>query len=255
MQERNSNSSALGNTIMVYRDHGTCNLTIYNHSQLIPQTSWSQSKTSTLSQTSDVGLINVEPFSSTTSNSSDAQAIISAAWRNTLKTKYNSTFKRWTNFCSKRSINSLQPNIANIIEFLTKEFKSGLSYNSIVSARSALGQCLPCDITNHSTFSTYLKGVYNLRLPTPKYFAIWNVNTLLSHMQHKNISTFYDISRKVVTLFMILAGTRVNTLVHRKVTNMYITDTEVTFAFDDVLKHSRPNYEQKPLIFRAFTGN
>ena len=53
---------------------------------------------------------------------------------------------------------------------------------------------------------------------------------------------------------MILAGTRVNTLVHLKVTNMYITDTEVTFTFDEVLKHSRPNYKQKPLIFRAFTS-
>ena len=44
---------------------------------------------------------------------------------------------------------------------------------------------------------------------------------------------------------MILAGTRVITLVHLKVTNMYITDTEVTFTFDEVLKHSRPNYKEK----------
>ena len=40
---------------------------------------------------------------------------------------------------------------------------------------------------------------------------------------------------------MILAGTRVNTLAHLKVADMYITDTEVTFTFDEVLKYSRPN--------------
>ena len=51
---------------------------------------------------------------------------------------------------------------------------------------------------------------------------------------------------------MILAGIRVNTLVHLKVTSMNITDTEVTFTFDVVLKHSRPSYKQKPLIFRTF---
>ena len=45
---------------------------------------------------------------------------------------------------------------------------------------------------------------------------------------------------------MILAGPRVNTLIHLKGTNMYITDTEVTFTF---LKPSRPSYKQKPLIF------
>ena len=51
---------------------------------------------------------------------------------------------------------------------------------------------------------------------------------------------------------MILTGRRVNTLVHLKVTNMYIIDTEVTFTF--VLKHFQPSYKQKPLIFRAFTS-
>ena len=80
------------------------------------------------------------------------------------------------------------------------------------------------------------------------------MNTLLSHIQHKGISTFYDITKKLPTLFMILAGERVDTLVYLKVTNMYITDTEVTFTFDEVLKHSRPNYKQEPLIFRAFTS-
>ena len=116
---------------MVYKDHGICNLTTYNHSQSTAETSWNQNETSTLSETADVCLINLKPVSSTTSISSDAQAIISAAWWNTTKTKYNSTFKRWTNLCSKRSINSLQPNTINMIEFLTEEFKWGLSYNII----------------------------------------------------------------------------------------------------------------------------
>ena len=46
---------------------------------------------------------------------------------------------------------------------------------------------------------------------------------------------------------ILLSGTRVNTLTHLKVTNMYITDTECTFVFDEVLKHSRPIYCQKLL--------
>ena len=126
---------------------------------------------------------------------------------------------------------------------MTEEFKTGLSYNSLVSDRSALGHCLSCDIIHHTRVSKFLKGVSNLRPPTPKYFTIWNMNTLLSHIQHRDISTFYDSTEKLATLFMILAETRVNSLVHLKVTNMYVTDTEVTFPFDEVLKHSRPNYK------------
>ena len=54
---------------------------------------------------------------------------------------------------------------------------------------------------------------------------------------------------------MILAGTRVNTLVHHlKVMNIYLTDTEVILTFGEVLKHSWPSYKQKPPIFRAFTS-
>ena len=76
---------------------------------------------------------------------------------------------------------------------------------------------------------------------------------VISHTAQGHLC-LYDIIKKLATLFMILAGTRVNTLVHLKVTKMYITDTEVTFTFGEVLKHSQPNYKQKPLIFRVFTS-
>ena len=51
---------------------------------------------------------------------------------------------------------------------------------------------------------------------------------------------------------MLLSGTGVNTLTILKVTNMYITDTECTFVFDEVLKHYTPKYCQKPLMLRAY---
>ena len=51
---------------------------------------------------------------------------------------------------------------------------------------------------------------------------------------------------------MLLSGARVNTLTNLQVTNTYITDTECTFVFDEVLKHYTPKYCQKPLMFRAY---
>ena len=87
MQKINNNKSTLDNTIMVYKDHGTCNITTYNHPHSIPQTPWNQRETSTLSETSFIGSVNLKPDSSTTSISSDAQAVMSAVWRNNSKTK------------------------------------------------------------------------------------------------------------------------------------------------------------------------
>ena len=67
------------------------------------------------------------------------------------KKKYNSTFKRWANFCSKRSVNSLHPYTINITELLTEEFKKKFSHNSLDSVRSALCHCLPYDVINRNT--------------------------------------------------------------------------------------------------------
>ena len=51
-------------------------------------------------------------------------------------------------------------------------------------------------------------------------------------------------SKKIVCLMMLLSRAQINTFSHLKVTNMYITNTECTFVFNEVLKHSRPNYCQ-----------
>ena len=56
-------------------------------------------------------------------------------------------------------------------------------------------------------------------------------------------------------LFMLLSGSCVNSISHLKITNMYLTDTECTFVFDDALKHSRPSFKEKPLVFRACIQN
>ena len=64
-----------------------------------------------------------------------------------------------------------------------------------------------------------------------------------------------NLTRKLVCLLMLLSGSRVNSISHLKISNMYLTDTECTFVFDDVLKHSRPYFKEKPLVFRAFPQN
>ena len=67
--------------------------------------------------------------------------------------------------------------------------------------------------------------------------------------------TDMNIPRKIVCLFMLLSGIRVNTTVHLKITNMYLTDSECTIVFDDLLNHSRPFYKEKPIGFGAFPQN
>ena len=67
--------------------------------------------------------------------------------------------------------------------------------------------------------------------------------------------TDMDISRNLACLFMILSGNRVNMLSLLKAINMFLTNKECTFVFEDVLKHSRHNFDDKPITFRAFPEN
>ena len=64
-----------------------------------------------------------------------------------------------------------------------------------------------------------------------------------------------QLSMKTAILIMVLSGHRVNTLEYLKITNMYISETECTFVFSSVVKHSWPGYHQQPLILRSFPSN
>ena len=101
----------------------------------------------------------------------------------------------------------------------------------------------------------FKKGLFKLRPPKTKYHAIWNVNILLNCLENMNTDSDIDVGRKLACLYMLLSGSRVNSISHLKITNIYLTDTECTFAFDDALKHSRPSFKEKPLVFRAIPEN
>ena len=60
---------------------------------------------------------------------------------------------------------------------------------------------------------------------------------------------------KTASLIALFSGHRLNTLENLKVTNMYVSGRECTFAFSSVFKHSRPGYHQQPLILRSFLSN
>ena len=99
-----------------------------------------------------------------------------------------------------------------------------------------------------------LKGVFNLRPPVARYTAIWDVNLVLNFLNVMLVQDLKDLSMKLATLLMILSGNRVNMLTYFDVEHMYITEQEVTFTFGHVLKTTRPNFNSKPMTFRAYQG-
>ena len=178
--------------------------------------------------------------------------VLNAAWRDGTKNKYKYIFRRWEKFCSERNYNTMQINTHIVLEFLTLEYNKGLSYNAIRNVLSAISSYLPHEVRQHIIIKKFMKGAFNLRPLKTQHHAIWDVSILLNYLQNMKTDSDMSKSKKIVCLMMLLSATRVNTLTHLKITNIYITDTECTFVFDEVLKYSRPKYCQKPLIFRAY---
>ena len=195
-----------------------------------------------------------QKYSSATNIPSDTERILSAAWRNGTSNKYKGIIQRFKNFCSEKQTDESNVDTSIILEFLTKEFQRGLKYSTLRSTLSALGVITQSN--QDRLIKVFMKGVYNLRPPRSKYHAIWDPKRLLDYLEHMKIDSLMAMSKKTTFLLMLLAGQRVNILSNLKIlNNMYLTDLECTFVFDDVLKHSRPNLYQKPLTFRSFPGN
>ena len=140
---------------------------------------------------------------------------------------------------------------AEFLNFLAEAFERKLKWATLRGYVPALSRYLRyVDILQ---VKRLLKGVFNLRPPVARYTAMWDVNIVLNYMEAMVTTSFKDKSMKLATLLMILSGNRVNMLTHFTLPNMFITDKECTFVFDEVLKSTRPSFNINPMTFKAFS--
>ena len=103
-----------------------------------------------------------------------------------------------------------------VLAFLTFLFEKGIGFLQINKARSALSVLYPdVEIGKHSLICRFIHGVRNLRIPTPKYPALWNAEDLLNYLAGWKVnssSSLKDISLKLVTVLICVSVQRVHTL-------------------------------------------
>ena len=98
-----------------------------------------------------------------------------------------STYK-WTCYCRKRQINYIQSTLNEDLDFFTSLYENSLSYSAINSARSALSAfgIVHDGVTfgSHPIVIRFMKCIYNLRPPIPRYIHTWNVSIVLKELRH-----------------------------------------------------------------------
>ena len=112
---------------------------------------------------------------------------IFCSWREKTNTNYNSAWRSWEGWCTQRSVCPFSSDILNVQDFLTEKFRNGLKYRSLNCYRSALSSALiPVDgfqVGQHPLVVRLMKGVFNSRLPEPRYAQTWEVSLVLEYIK------------------------------------------------------------------------
>ena len=100
-------------------------------------------------------------------------------------------------------------NEVNCVNFLSELFTSGKSYSALNSARSALSTFIVNDygltIGNSASVKRFMKGVFELKPPLPRYQFIWDVSIVLDFLYHYSPNEELHLNVLTCKCVMLLA--------------------------------------------------
>ena len=170
--------------------------------------------------------------------------MICASWRESSVKQYSVYLKKWTEFCARNSVDPRAPSEVQIVDFLTVLFNKGESYSAINTARSALSSFIVNEqgVTAGNTrlVKRFLKGVFELRPPHPRYEYIWDANIVLDFLKNFSVEdiSLVCLTKKLVTLMALASAQRVQTLSFINIDNICYQNDFILIHIYDLLKQS-----------------
>lgn len=143
----------------------------------------------------------------------------------------------------------LQASAEEVTNFLAYHFKEGKSYSTLNTYRSALSTTLcPCSGTmvgSHPLVVRFMKGVFHLRPPQPKYDTTWDVSVVINYLRTLfplEQLTLKMLTFKTVMLCALASAQRGQTLAALDTECMTVSNDMLKFIVCDRLKITRPGY-------------
>ena len=148
------------------------------------------------------------------------------------------------------------------LEFLVNLYDSGIGYSCLNTARCALSAVIiPVNKVTfgaHPLVVRFMKGVYNERVPVPRYQEIWDPQIVLRYLAGlASVETLSlkDLTLKLVMLMVLVSAQRGQTLQFLSLSNMTVRTDAYTFVIDKVVKQSRPGNAQPVIKFKVYPVN
>ena len=174
--------------------------------------------------------------------------LIMKSWRPSTIHQYDCSLKKWDNFCVKNKVIPKEPEVPEVLDFLTEVHDSGVSYSTVGTARSALSAYVsfgaqPKDTVGENTFvARLMKGVYEEKPPKAKYKKLWDVNLVFNLIktwgENKDLSLEF-MGYKTCMLLALVTAQRSQTLHALTVSGITWERDCLIFSLTKLLKHNR----------------
>ena len=170
--------------------------------------------------------------------SDEAIRIINASWSTGTDKQYNTVWKRWCGWCKERQADIIQASINDVVSFLADCFADGKSNNVAVGS--------------HPLVTRRLKGVYNLRTPSPRYSSTWDVAKVTGYL--KTLFPLDQLSLKslilkTAMLCALSSALREQTLCALDIKFLNKSGNSLSLSVSGRLKTSRPGKSTQKLEF------
>ena len=184
--------------------------------------------------------------------------VIFASWRPGTEKHYQSAWRKFNSWCEERSINSISCPITEILSFLSDLYYNGMQYRTINLYRRAISMTHApvdgCVIGSHSIVSRFMKGIFQLRMPTPKYLMTWDVSVVLGYLKTlspKNSLSLKQSTLKLAMLMALISFERCDSLHKLDLRFHYFKRDGVNFIIPTHTKTSGPS-KFKEIFFLPF---
>lgn len=171
---------------------------------------------------------------------------------------------KWKKFCDKEKLPWTHTKVGKLLEFFDQMYyQEDASYSAVNTARSAMASFIILDDSDHTVgthplMCRYLKGVFKLRTPAPRYKCIWDVGKVLDFLcglaPARQLS-LRDLTLKLCMLLALVSAQRLQTLHGLCVDNISIKTDSIVILVDKLLKQSRPGNIGTVLELKAFPGD
>lgn len=184
--------------------------------------------------------------------------LIFQSWRPNTQKVYNTYIRKFEQFNASQVHSSDLPVHVIVANFLAHLAKSGASYSTVNSARSALSAYFRQEgstVGQNDLVCRLVKGVFESNPSLPKYKETWDVDTVLEFLktwpEPAKLSQ-RQLTLRLVMLLALVSGQRGQTLHQLRKDDVHLYDHKCVLVFSSCLKQTKPGRHLAPLELVVF---